>query len=606
MLRHIFAIFTLTFSSLALALGLSSPFNSEPEFLPADQAFSVSVYRDSNNQVVAHWDITDGYYLYKHQLKIKQNSGPTVSFVEIPAGEVKDDPYFGAVEVYHDELTVPLSAEGDTSSRRQIDFMIGYQGCAERGLCYPPQWIPMSTEFPATEAANSLKPNNQNPTVSQSKASDVADLITNAGFLQTIAVMFGLGLLLSFTPCVLPMIPIVSAIIVGSKVRGWKGFYYSLIYVFAMALTYSVIGALAGWFGTQLNLQASLQNPVILMLSAALFSVLALAMFGVFELRLPSALQAKLDALSNKTQSNRSRFIAIFIAGALATLIVSPCVSAPLAGVILYISANSDPVYGAWALFFMGLGMGTPLLLVGILGSTILPSRGEWLEDVKKAMGFGLVAMAIWLATRWLPLETHLLLWGLLALAISAYFLHRTVTATSHPLRWFIGLLTFMIAILQITGAALGNTNPLSPLHSLVASNVRTSSTTNDVPYYAKIQSLDALETIKKQTTMPIVVDLYADWCISCKIIEEEIFKSPEILPLLKQVAFVQVDVTDNSEQSRSFLSAFGLFGPPSMLFFDNKQQHIETFKLVGEPSKSEVLERISALLPSDSAKQVY
>ncbi len=597
MLRQLFALIILTYSSLIFAFGISSPFgSSSPEFLPVDQAFILSIDREDNGQVIAHWDIAEGYYLYKHQLKIEQESGPALSFGDIPSGTVKEDPYFGTVEVFHDQLEIPLNAAG-LSAATQIAFSIGYQGCAERGLCYPPELTPMSAEFaPLNTLAQGQAPKTT-PKVALSGAQKVIQLMSEASVIKTISIMVGLGLLLSFTPCVLPMVPIVSAIVVGSKARGWTGLGLSFIYVLGMAITYALIGALAGWFGTQLNLQAALQNPVVLMTSAALFAVLALAMFGAFELRLPSVLQDKLNHVSGQTQQSRSRLFGIFCTGMVATLVVSPCVSAPLAGVVLYISSNSDPLYGALALFAMGLGMGIPLLVVGALGSTVLPKNGPWLEDIKKLMGFGMLAMAIWLATRWLPLSTHLALWGLLSLSIAAYFLHRAMSGNSHPVRWFVGLLTLIIAMVELVGAILGETNPTKPLGAVRQLSEVGTKTATQVPYYAKVTSLDEFKAVLEQSNKPVVADLYADWCISCKVTEEEIFKAADILPLLEQVAFVQVDVTDNTEDSKAFLQAFNLYGPPSMLFFDETQQSIESLKLIGEPTKQEVSERLQAIL---------
>lgn len=594
MLRYLLTLFALIFSSQSFAFGLSSPFNSgASEFLPVEQAFILSIQRDESGQAFAKWDIADGYYLYKHQLKITQESGPTVRFGEVPAGEIKEDPYFGTVEVFHEELVIPLIAD-DLSSNTVIDFNIGFQGCAERGLCYPPQLAPMSSEFSSQTPISASS--NSTTNVEQSGAQRVTQLIADANLLKTIIVMIGLGLLLAFTPCVLPMVPIVSAIVVGSKVRGGLGFIYSLIYVLGMASTYAMIGALAGWFGTRLNLQAALQDPIILIGSALIFVLLSLAMFGVFELRLPASLQTKLDHLSNRSQKSRSKLLSIFIAGILATLVVSPCVSAPLAGVVLYISSNSDPLYGALALFSMGLGMGIPLLIVGTLGSTVLPKNGPWLEDIKKLMGFGMLGMAIWLATRWLPSETHLVLWGLCALGVASYFLHRVMSGNSHPVRWFIALLAILIGILELFGAALGATNPATPLKGFY-SDATLSRPAESVPYFAKIKSVEELDTVLEQSSKPVVVDLYADWCISCKVTEEEIFKAQDVMPLLKQVALVQVDVTENNATSRSFLTKFNLYGPPSMLFFDQKKQQIMPLQLIGEPTKQEVIDRLNAVL---------
>lgn len=591
-MRSLVALLTLTISTLSFAFGLSSPFQSEPEFLPVEQAFNASVSQDENGQVWVSWDIEEGYYLYQHQLSISSDQ-TALEFVNLPEGELKQDPYFGDVKVYHDHLRVPVTA-GSLKTTQVIDFTLQYQGCAEKGLCYPPQRLPMSTQFtPQNELT--IAPQTT-PAVSASSAQNVSNAIAQSNLMDALLLMFGLGLLLSLTPCVLPMVPIVSAIVVGSKAKGWSGFYLSAVYVLGMALTYAIIGALAAWFGAQLNLQAALQNPIILGLSAALFGVLALAMFGVFELRLPSRWQAKLDSSAHTSQSARSRTLGVFFAGIVATLVVSPCVSAPLAGVVLYISTSSDPAYGAATLFVMGLGMGVPLLLVGALGSKALPKNGPWLEDIKTVMGFGLLALSLWLAARWLTGAYELLLWGAWLIALGGYFLHRCVNGLSHPIRWFVAAMALILGAIELIGGVAGGQQPLSPLSPFTGTH-STSVTQKTVPYYATITSLEALNSVLEQTQKPVVLDLYADWCISCKVTEEEVFKHPEILPLLGDVAFVQVDVTDNSPQNQALLDHFGLFGPPAMLFFDDQHQLIETYSLVGEPTHNEVLERLQAVL---------
>lgn len=608
MMRFIAALLILISTSYSLAFNFSSPFNSEPEFLPVDQAFSLSVNSDTSGQVWATWHITDGYYLYRHQLKIDSQDEPSLQFADIPQGEIKQDPYFGEVEVYHHQLKLPLQVD-ESALPNNINFTIRYQGCAEKGLCYPPQTVPMSAEFAKVTSSrlnDDVKPSTPATAFKPSEAQQVTSLISQSSFSKMLIVMFGLGLLLSLTPCVLPMIPIVSAIVVGSKAKGWSGLYLSAVYVLAMALTYGLIGALAGWFGTQLNLQAALQDPIILLLSAALFLLLSLSMFGVFDLRLPSTLQTRLDEWSNRSQNSRSKILGIFLAGIFATLVVSPCVSAPLAGVVLYISSTSDPLYGAAALFSMGLGMGLPLLLVGALGSKVLPKNGAWLEDIKKLMGFALLGLAIWLANRWISEDFHLWLWGLLSLGIASYFLHRTLTGHSHPVRWLFALSAIMIGFVEIIGATSGSHTPMTPLNQLSLNRAGEANPHAEVPYYRTIGSLEELKQIQTQSTLPIVIDLYADWCISCKITEEKVFKHPDVLPLLHQVTFVKVDVTDNNPKNQTFLKHFGLFGPPAMLFFNRQDDLLDNYSLVGEPTKDEVEARLQALLSNENSEKVY
>ena len=593
-MRIIASILLLLCSGVALAFNFGSPFQSKPEFLPVDQAFSLSVNSDKSGQVWATWQIADGYYLYRHQLAVDSDTTPSIYFKDIPEGETKLDPYFGEVEVYHQQLKLPL--EIDNSRPYQASFTIKYQGCAEQGLCYPPQVVPMSTEFPVVNVSDTSDAKSDIQKVTYSGAEQISNMIRESSFSRMILIMLSLGLMLSFTPCVLPMVPIVSAIVIGNNSNGRTGFALSAAYVLGMATTYALIGAFAGWFGAQMNLQAALQNPIILMVSASLFIFLAFSMFGFYELRLPASIHARLDSLANRSQSAKSRYLGVFVAGALATLIVSPCVSAPLAGVILYISSTSDPSYGAASLFSMGIGMGLPLILVGILGSKVLPKNGPWLEDIRKTMGFALIGLAIWLVNRWLPESIHLVLWGFLSLGVASYFLHRVFTQNSHPIRWFIASVALVVGFIEILGAASGSHSPTTPLNHLAVNN-NSISTTQAVPYYQTIGSLQELTQIQQQSTLPVVVDLYADWCISCKITEEEVFKHPEILPLLKQVTFVQADITKNNSANQEFLKHFELFGPPAMLFFDNKGQLLRHLSLVGEPTREEVETRLKDVL---------
>lgn len=590
MTRLISALVAFILSTASYALNFASPFSDSPKFLPVEQAFILSVSSDKQGQVWATWEIKEGYYLYRHQLKVDSKTEPSLQFGDMPKGELKQDPYFGEVEVYHQKLKLPLNITEEASFPKEVAFELKYQGCAEGGLCYPPQIQPMTVSFPkksgGISTAFEIKP---------STAQQVNDTLLNASIMTMLITMIGLGLLLTFTPCVLPMIPIISAIIVGQKASGMRGLKLTFVYVLGMAFTYAILGALAGWFGSRLNIQAALQSPTILTVSAVIFTALALAMFGVYELRLPQRLTTKLEQWSSHNHATRSPYLGLFIAGVLATLVVSPCVSAPLAGVLLYISSQGDPGYGAMALFAMGMGMGIPLLCVGFLGSRLLPKAGLWLNDIKVIMGFAMLGMAIWLINRWLPSIYHLYLWGALSLALTSYFLHRCMSGASHPLRWFIILFSSVIGATSLTSALSGSSSPLISLQTFTSSNEQ--SAVIQTPYERTIGSLEELNDIQKTSTKPVVIDLYADWCISCKITEDEIFKQPEIARLLNQVTFIKVDITENNSENQAFLRHFKLYGPPAMLFFDKNTELLSDYSLIGEPTLSEVKERLQALL---------
>lgn len=604
-MRPLALLFLLLFHSLcqAFTFGPTSSL-SAPEFLPVDQAFQLSISTPKDGKLTATWQIQDGYYLYQEQFSLSGEQAHKLHFSPFPTGESQQDPYYGDVIVYRDQLSLPIYYDITLTPGTEINAILTYQGCADKGLCYAPQAMPIQFTVPALSPeitknnTQNLPRGNDASTVQDkplplSEAQTVSQLISTNTLWTTLAVMFGLGLLLSFTPCVLPMIPIVSAIVIGSRHSKLGGFYYSAVYVFAMALTYAMIGGLVGIFGTQLNVQAQLQNPVLLMISALLFVLLALAMFGVYELRLPSAWQQRLQMSNSVSNSAWRSSLSVFVAGVLSTLIVSPCVSAPLAGALLFISSQGNAWYGAMILFVMALGMGVPLLLVGAFGPKILPKSGEWLQDIKVLMGFGLLAMAIWLLTRWIPLNSHLYLWGALAIAISSYFVHRTQQAHSHPVRWFFALLFFIVGSLQFIGATTGNSTPLSPLKNISSSSITPK---EQVVFDATITNLDELNNIiANQDTRPIVLDLYADWCVSCRVLEE-MFVAPDVLPLIKKVQLIRVDVTKNSAQNQALMQHFHLFGPPSLVFLDQEGNERKALTLMGEPTKSTLINRLEAI----------
>ncbi|MGO3737966.1 MAG: protein-disulfide reductase DsbD [Marinomonas foliarum] len=602
----------LTFHSVtqAFTFGATSAF-SKPTFLPVDQAFQLSVSQPKDGKFTANWQVNDGYYLYQEQFNLSGQHADKLHFSPFPSGEAKHDAYYGDVIVYRDQFTLPIYYDITLAEGTQINAVLSYQGCADKGLCYAPQNIPIqftvpaiSTEYAAlsndkstnSKTINDKKPNSKTtanqPTLSDAKS--ISQLFGSNNTWTTLLAVFVLGLLLSFTPCVLPMVPIVSAIVIGTRNSKLGAFYYSLIYVLAMALTYAAIGGLVGIFGLQFNIQAQLQNPILLMSSAIVFALLALAMFGVYEIRLPSAWQQHLQMSGQKTSSVWKSTASIFLAGVLATLIVSPCVSAPLAGALLYISSQGDAWYGAIMLFVMALGMGIPLLLVGLFGPKVLPKSGEWLQDIKVMMGFGLLAISIWLVTRWLPTYSHLYLWAFLALGISGYFIHRAHLLASHPVRWFLALVLFVVGCIEFIGGATGSHSPLQPLKKLVT----TSTDSKEVKLFdATITSLEELNSIvANQDTRPIVLDLYADWCISCRVLED-MFASPDIAPRLNNIQLVRVDVTANSEDNKTLMKKFNLYGPPSLVFLDPQGNERKALTIMGEPSKSSLINRLDAIL---------
>lgn len=582
----------------ALTFGSTSNI-SEPDFLPVEQAFQLTLSDPEAGQFIAKWYIHDHYYLYQEQFTLSGKDADKLHFSPFPQGETKQDPYFGQVTTYRNQVSLPIYYDINLPAGTKIIATLGYQGCADAGLCYAPQKVSIDFTVPLLSPEAPIENSTVRRTFTNhltlSQAQSVSQLIGTNNFWTTVSVLFGLGLLLSFTPCVLPMVPIVSAIVVGTRHSKLGAFYYSLIYVLAMALTYAAIGGLIGVFGTQLNLQSQLQNPILLAISAFLFVLLALSMFDVYELKLPSSWQQKLQSSARSTESTWQSTSSVFLAGVLATLIVSPCVSAPLAGTLLYISSQGDAWYGAIMLFVMAFGMGVPLLLVGVFGPRILPKSGEWLQDIKVLMGFGLLAVSIWLVTRWFPLESHMYLWGTLAIAASSYFIHRNNNSLSHPVRVFFALIFFIIGSIELLGGAMGNGTPTQPLKPFLSKS--SINLIQETPVFdGTITSLEELDAIvANQDSRPILLDLYADWCISCKVVEE-MFVSPEIQPLLNSIQLIRVDVTANSETNKALMNKFNLFGPPSLIFLDPQGNERKELSLLGEPEKADIIERLSAI----------
>ncbi|MCZ2722881.1 protein-disulfide reductase DsbD [Marinomonas sp. 15G1-11] len=610
-MRFIIAAFLLCITTLVHAIDLKLPFSSNQNtFLNVNQAFQLSVSAPENGKIKATWIVADGYYLYQHQFKLKGKDSDKLTFSPFPIGEDKYDVYFGDVVVYRDRLIAEINYDKNLPEGTLIHATLGYQGCADKGLCYPPQLEPFEFVVPlSTKSEHSLsaldasqikaqKQNSfpQDTTIkfAPSETSIVINVLENHSWITAAVTLFGLGLLLSLTPCVLPMIPIVSAIVVGHKKTPLIAFYYSTLYVISMALTYALIGGLVGFFGLQLNIQAYLQNPVILLSSAALFILLAFAMFGVYELRLPTFIQAKLQPSNPDTQSNKS--LGVALSAVFATLVVSPCVSAPLAGVLLFISTQGETAYGALMLFIMALGMGVPLLLVGMFGPSILPRSGEWLDDIKVLMGFGLIAVSIWLVTRWISLDYHLYLWGLLSLSIASYFLNAIAQGKKHPLRFLLTTLSLLIGILYFLGGANNKSDLVHPLKGITSATKANVSTIQKELPFATITSLDELTLFiqSNKSNNIIMLDFYADWCISCKVIEHEIFYNEAVHPMLRQLNLVRVDVTKNDAGNQNIMQRFNVFGPPALIFLTSEGKELTQFSLIGEPSLKEVIERLS------------
>lgn len=553
--------------------GLLEGSGGQANFLPVAEAFRPGLISADEQQIRIQFDIAPEYYLYRHRFDFRLSDGNSrVKAVALPDGIAKQDEFFGDVEVYYNRLEVVIELDGGAPVGQLL--LIDFQGCADAGLCYPPETVEL--QMPGANGSGADRP----PTTSGVSG-------------WALALFFIAGLGLTFTPCVLPMLPILSSLVVGRKdIDRPRALALAGSYVLAMALTFALVGALIGVFGAALNIQARLQSPAVLITFAGLFVLFALAMFGVFDLRLPGFLRDPLERLGGRTRGGSIPGAALM--GALSTLVVSPCISAPLAGALVYISSTGDALGGALQLFVLALGMGVPLLLIAVFGNALLPRSGPWLNTVKQLFGFGLLGVAIWLLERVLPGSVSLALWAVLAagLAVQLGFFERGPRQASGQVAHVLALLTAIYAALALAGALAGGSDPLRPLAPLTASGATEQAGS---AFFTPVSSRAELQREldrARQAERPALVELYADWCISCKIMERTILATPEVRLALEPFVRIKFDLTDNSADQREWLASETLFGPPAFLFIDSQGQEARHLRLVGETDKETFLNR--------------
>lgn len=576
-----------------IAEGLGGGGDEANEFLEPDQAFRFFADALDGDTLLVRWDIAEGYYLYKDKLTFRLIDGAGASLGEaaLPPGETKADPLFGNVVVFHNRLEarLPLRRAGEIT---RIDLEVGYQGCAEAGICYPPINKRVSLDLPPAGAAASDAPalasvvtgaaEQVEPVAEQDR---LAALLAGDNALVTVLAFFGFGLLLALTPCVFPMIPILSGIIAGqgSRITARKAFVLSVTYVLAMSVTYTVAGVIAGKSGE--NLQAALQNPWVLSVFAAVFVVLALSMFGFYELQLPSSLQSRLTELSNRQQGGS--LLGVAVMGFLSALIVGPCVAPPLAGALIYIGQTGDPWLGGLALFALSMGMGAPLIAMGTLEGKYLPRAGGWMNAVKAVFGVLMLGVAIYLLDRVLPGWLILALWAVLCM-VSAIYLGALEPlgrdASGFRKLWKgLGLVLLVYGTLLMLGAASGGNDMLRPLKGIAVAGAA------DGPGHGlAFRGIKGLEGLERELAaahdagQPVLLDFYADWCVSCKEMEKFTFSDPGVAQAVAGARLLQADVTANDDSDQALLKAFRLIGPPAILFFDREGRERRGYRLVG------------------------
>jgi len=577
-------------SVLILLLVAASSYAAEPDLLEPDKAFRFAARMRDTNSIEVSYRIAPGYYLYRD--KFRFSAAPkevTLGAAQIPPGKKKHDEFFGDVETYRGDLSIviPFTVEGGAVSALTLTAIS--QGCADVGVCYTPHeqraqlsLASLSNPFPKRDTTAAQLFGGAPPLGAAAPPvtdTQVAEVFAS-GFWPVIAVFFGFGLLLSFTPCVLPMVPILSGVIVGAgaKVTKTRGLALAAVYVLGMAVTYAIAGVAAGLSGAMLA--AVLQNPWVVGSFAAVFVVLALAMFGLYELQLPVALQSKLAEASGRIKGGHST--GVFAIGVLSALIVGPCVAAPLAGALLYIGRTHDVVLGGSALFAMALGMGVPLLAVGASAGVLLPKVGPWMETIKRFFGVLLLGVAIYLVSPFVSATVHFLAWAAL-LIVTAVFLRAIdpLPVHAHGFQRFskgIGIIALVAGIAFLVGAFSGSQDVLRPL-----SGLRLGADAATPPAFLRVGNLSELEQqIRGAKGRAVMLDFYADWCVSCKEMERYTFSDRDVRARMDNMLLLQADVTASTPDHMTLLKRFRLYGPPGIIFFDRSGREIEGLRVIG------------------------
>jgi thiol:disulfide interchange protein DsbD len=556
---------------------LGAPKSSGDDFLPPDQAFRFDALAAGSDQVRLNWEIADGYYLYRARIKVVDLTPATqLGPVQMPPGQFKTDEYFGRQEIYHHELTASVPVARAVGGEIELHLQVTYQGCAEAGLCYPPITKSVLVTLRSGTGAASGGSGGSASAGGGGEQERFAALIQSGSALTMLGWFYLAGLALAFTPCVLPMVPILSGILAGGRARltTARAFALSVAYVLGMALTYTLAGIACAAAGRQV--QALFQQWWVLALFAALFVALALSMFGLFTVQMPVAIQTRIASLSNRQSAGT--FGGAAVMGALSALIVTTCVGPALVGALLVISQTGEIARGGAALFAMSIGMGTPLLVVGASAGKLLPKAGPWMDAVKKLFGVLMLAVAAWMLARVLPDRLMLLVWAVPALTLA--FLLWAETRTRSAAAWALrtaGLAAGLYGVALAAGSALGGTDPLAPIPAFAARHHELA--------FRPIKSVADLErevTAARSQGHGALVDFTADWCTSCKEMNRYTFTDPAVQAALVNASLLRADVTANDADDQALLKHFGIFGPPTIAFYGPDGFERERYRVVG------------------------
>ncbi|WP_165819744.1 protein-disulfide reductase DsbD [Haemophilus parainfluenzae] len=585
-MKRILLFLFFIFTALSTQAGL---FDKKSAFLPVDDAFQFSAAKSDNQEnVIVKWSIAEGYYLYQEKISVKLNQAETPSF-DVPTFSISpedyNDPYFGLMKIFKKPVQAIFKASQPPFKAEDV-IEIAYQGCTE-GFCYPPEVKEIKVaDLPIVQVTDTEKTSEKSTALSaQPKAEQ--DRLAESLFNSKYAVFgfFLLGLGLAFTPCVLPMLPLLSAIVIGQNQRPnmWRAFALSFVYVQGMALTYTLLGLIVAAIG--LPFQVALQHPYVMIGLSIIFVLLALSMFGVFTLQLPSSLQTKLSLLSQ--QQKAGAFGGVFLMGMIAGLVASPCTSAPLSGALLYVAQSGDLFTGAITLYLLALGMGVPLILITLFGNKILPKSGMWMETVKKLFGFVMLALPVFLISRILPDEWTPRLWAMLGTAFFIWFAFQMPKNGTGWLFRILFLVAAMISVKPLQAWVWGESSAQSAIENKLVSHVEF----KQVKSEAELQ-----QALAENNKSLVMLDLYADWCVACKEFEKETFSDPRVQKNFGDMLLLQVDMTKNSEENRALMTKYKVLGLPTILFFNQDGKEIEGSRVNGFMPPVEFLQWIEKI----------
>lgn len=584
---------------ILIFIGLSLTSNTlaqQVEPLPVDQAFQFSATARDYQTVLAMWTIAPGYHLYKDRFhfRVLKPKSMRIGQPLMPAGITKSSPEIGQYQAFTGQLSIPIPIINSDS--KTIELQVSYQGCADKGYCYPPttKVVPINLAGNYGTPVQGIEvdvPTSSNPfSASDGQNQKIHDLLAGKSLWALILGFLGFGILISFTPCVLPMIPILSGIIVGQKhLTTARSFALSFCYVLGMALTYAVAGVIFGMIGG--SLQAMLQQPWIIGAFSLIFVLLALSLFGFYDIQLPEKWRSKLAHASDKQK--RGTYIGAAVMGIFSTLILSPCVTPPLVGVLGYIGQTGNASLGGIALFTMGLGMGLPLLIIGASGGKLLPKAGHWMNAIKNLMGIMLLGVAIYMVERVIPGWISMLAWAVLCIGTAIYCgAFRSTKSAWELVGKLFGIIIFIYGILLAAGAIMGNTNPLRPINFNGA-------TAAQGPKFINIKTVSNVnEELGKSVKLgkPIMLDFYADWCISCKEMDHFTFANPQVMQELKRFTLLRADVTKNDMEDKMLERHFRVVAPPTILFFNKNGKEIKKARIIGEMSATKFLAHLKQI----------